>query len=70
MSFEHRFGAGIGGSYEDPYIPPCCDDCEKDCEGSNYSCDRYRSYLGGLEEYAWEQMHEPPEDFILEEEQS
>ena len=27
-----RFEAGIGGSYEDPYTPPCCDDCSKDCD--------------------------------------
>jgi len=27
MSFEHRFGVGIGGSYEDPYIYPCCEVC-------------------------------------------
>jgi len=27
MSFEHRFGVGIGGSYEDPYIHPCCESC-------------------------------------------
>ena len=27
MSFEHRFGVGIGGSNEDPYTPPCCEEC-------------------------------------------
>lgn len=27
MSFTHRFGVGIGGSYEDPYIYPCCEVC-------------------------------------------
>ena len=28
MSFDHRFGVGNGGSYEDPYQPQCCDECQ------------------------------------------
>ncbi len=30
MSFEHRFGVGIGGSHEDPYIPQFCEECPDD----------------------------------------
>ena len=27
MSFQHRFGIGIGGSHEDPYIHSWCEEC-------------------------------------------
>lgn len=42
-----RFEAGIGGSYEDPWVPDCCDDCDvarDDCQGEDESCNRYKEW--------------------------
>ena len=45
MSFEHRFGAGIGGSPEDPYQPQCCDECRLDkCRDK---CEVLDEYING-----------------------
>ena len=63
MSFEHRFGVGISGSHEDPFIPPCCDDCDDpDCPGCNVICERYSRWVQYQEGAAREQLHEPPEE--------
>ena len=68
-----RFEAGIGGSYEDPWIPECCDDCEvsrEDCQGEDESCSRYKEWL---EKRGSLPVQEPPdeepmhEDWFLDE---
>ena len=56
MSFEHRFGLGIGGSREDPFIPPCCDDCNEECLTGE--CERLFQYQLYMEEIT--PIQEPP----------
>jgi len=43
MSFPHRFGVGVAGSLEDPYIPPFCDSCNADLEDCS-TCETYRDW--------------------------
>ena len=61
MSFDHRFGVGISGSFEDPYIPPCCDECNKDCpDNPEDNCPTLRAYLQEAEENTPRQEFEEP----------
>jgi len=66
MSFDHRFGLGIGGSYEDPYIPPCCDDCAEDCD-PNYPCKTMMDFNKNQAENMPVQEPPVPEDRGLDE---
>ena len=51
MSFEHRFGVGIGGSHEDPYIPPWCENCP---DAVYNRCPRTPKFIKECEEFSKE----------------
>jgi len=59
MSMTHRFGVGVGGSYEDPYQPQFCDECTRP-HGSCEECVGWAEYVQKMEESM--PVQEPPEE--------